>query len=54
MENRDTQLFCSTYEDRNSDNQSRQAEEILWEADFFQITPEGQEILQKVAEPVSL
>jgi hypothetical protein len=54
MENIETQIICG-----GNENETRSEEYVLtsstvWEADFFQITAEGQEVLQKVANPQTL
>lgn len=50
----DTQIICSGNEKERSSEEYSIASSTIWEADFFQITTEGQEVLQKVANPQSL
>ncbi|MDA3958609.1 hypothetical protein [Oceanispirochaeta sp.] len=56
MENQ-TLLTEYNYKDQREEfreESSSGAGQILWVADYFQITPEGQEFLQKVANTLTL
>lgn len=54
MENMDTQIICGGNEADFRSEEYILASSTVWEADFFQITAEGQEVLQKVANPQTL
>lgn len=51
MENMDTQIICGGNENEHKGEEYIMVSSTIWEADFFQITAEGQEVLQKVANP---
>lgn len=54
MEKMETQIICGGTENETRSEEYVLASSTAWEADFFQITAEGQEVLQKVANTLTL
>ena len=54
MESIDTQIICGANDSEYGSEEYILTSSVMWEADCFQITAEGQDVLQKVANPQTL